>query len=251
MEKPSKSDTLPDDRASLEQIKLQEEIRQLQETVRKSRVERGWNFPKTIQIVLAILAGTSPIIFAGLNYRQEIRKYVHAVELEKRFNINQAVIVLFKDLSSGDPQKERIAALAMVSFGYDALPFLVEHLKIIHNIETYATIITALRLIVNNAETPAEGHRRIAYVADELTRAANQNMALFMAGDLGEIIMLEYQVSALGAMATDTRYSSEQRPFIIKELKAYKRDIDSLADPQKLREAANLRALIATYTGAV
>jgi hypothetical protein len=249
MEQTAKSDTLPDDRESLERIKLQAEIRQLQETIRKTKAERGWNFPKTIRIALAILAGMSPVIFAGLNYRQEIRKYVHAVELEKRFHINQAVIGLFKDLSSGDPRTERIAALAMVSFGYDALPFLVEHLKIIHNIDTYATIITALRLIVNNAETPEEGHRRIAYVTDEMTRAVKKNMALLMAGDLGEIIMLEYQVSALGAMATDTRFSSKHREFIITELKAYKQEIDALADPQTLSEAANLRTLIATYTG--
>lgn len=249
MEQPSKSDALPDDPDALERIKLQEEIRQLRETIRKTKSERGWNFPKTVQIALAILAGMSPVIFAGLNYRQEIKKYVHAVELEQRFKITETVLRLLTDLSSNDPDRERIAAMAMVIYGYDALPFLVEHLKIDHNEETYATIINALRLIVNSAETPSEGHRRVAYVVTELSQAAKNNMKLFLAGDLGEIIMLEYQVVALGAMAADTHFSDAHRTAIIRDLRAFQESIAGLTDPEKIKTAATLRVKISAYTG--
>jgi hypothetical protein len=238
---------LPDDKEALEKIRLKQEIRELRENTFRLRQERGWNIPKMLTLTLAIFTGVSPVIFTALNYRQEVQKYVDTQEREQTFRVSEEVIKLFRDLSSEDPKKERIAALALASYGRAALPFLTEHLNIDHNIVVFSTIIRSIRLITNEAPDQQTGESYIKFIFDELQLIAENNLDIFLDGELLESEMLEAQFRTLGVMAVDTKYSTKYREKILDTLRVYKKKILNRQEKGKLPLAENLISIINFY----
>jgi len=254
MSKNVSQNKLPDNKESLEVIKLQEEIHEIRENIEKARFERSWNFPNMIKISLAILVGISPVIFAGLNYNHEVKKFVatlereqKTLEREQKFKVGEEVIKLFRDLDSEDPDKERIAALAMITYESAALPFLIEHLNIPHNIKTYSAINRSLRLIVNGAEVEEEGERMIFFIWHELMPILEENLTDFMNGELFETEILEAQIRALGLIAVGTKYSSRYSDDIIRRFRQLRDKIRKKIDVKKNPGAEILLSLMDSF----
>ena len=147
------------------------------ENNQNSKEDKEWNLKNVISISLAVLAGISPLLIFGFTFYLEVKKYVHTIEMEQKFRVDEQVTELFKLLHEKDPEQQRIAAVSLSSYGEPALTFLIEYLDSGKHTKVYNAILKSIRIIINDSKTESEREKRINKAWLELIPVFEQNVA--------------------------------------------------------------------------